>query len=170
MEMKWYTIYTKPRCEKKVADALARKKMEVFCPLNKVVRQWNDRKKVLTEPLFTSYLFVRVPESRLAEVKRMDGVINFAYWLGKPAAVKEEEIEIIKDFLSEHKYVQLERTSVSMNDAVKVVKGPLMHQEGNVLTIKNNTVKVILPSLGFIMVAEVKQEAVEKIILKEQVA
>ncbi len=144
--------------------------MEFFCPLNKVVRHWNDRKKALLEPLFTSYVFVRLPESRLADVKRIDGVINFAYWLGKPAAVKEEEIEIIKDFLAEHKCVKLERTTVNIDEAVRVVKGPLMQQEGDILTIKNNTMKVILPSLGFIMIAEVKQESVEKIILKEQVA
>jgi hypothetical protein len=53
-ETKWYAVYTRPRWEKKVAEILTDKKIENYCPLNKVVRQWSDRKKIVHEPLFTT--------------------------------------------------------------------------------------------------------------------
>ena len=95
---KWYAVYTRPRWEKKVSDILTRRKIENYCPLNKVVRQWSDRKKVLHEPLFTSYVFVRISEPELNSLKQTVGVINLVYWLGKPAVIRDPEVEMIKRF------------------------------------------------------------------------
>ncbi|HCY90719.1 MAG TPA: antitermination protein NusG, partial [Chitinophagaceae bacterium] len=47
----WYVVYTRPRWEKKVALNLAQKGIEHYCPLNKVRKQWSDRKKMVLEPL-----------------------------------------------------------------------------------------------------------------------
>ena len=33
---KWYAVYTRPRWEKKVAEILTRRKIENYCPINKV--------------------------------------------------------------------------------------------------------------------------------------
>ena len=106
----WYAVYTKPRWEKKVADLLARKGVEHYCPLNRVVRQWADRKKTVEEPLFKSYVFIRSTVAELLKVKQTDGVVNLVYWLGKPAVIRDEEIDTIKRFLADHENVQLERT------------------------------------------------------------
>src|SRR5215211_2634080 len=95
-ESKWYAVYTKPRWEKKVADLLTRKQIENYCPLNKVKRQWSDRKKIVMEPLFQSYVFVRVPKNMLTMVRETSGVLNFVYWLQKPAIIRDEEIDLIK--------------------------------------------------------------------------
>jgi transcription antitermination factor NusG len=154
---KWYAVYTRPRWEKKVAEMLTDKKIENYCPLNKVLRQWSDRKKIVLEPLFTSYVFVRTTEQLLAEVRKVSGVINLVYWLSKPAVIRDEEIECIKDFLSDHNNVKLEKHSVSVNDIVRITKGPLMEYEGNVIAVKSETVKIILPSLGYMMTAEVEK-------------
>src|ERR1700712_2216779 len=111
---KWYVVYTRPRWEKKVADLLSRKKIEYYCPLNKVQKQWSDRKKIVSEPLFTSYVFVHIDETEQLPVRITDGVINFVYWLGKPAVIKEDEILAIKDFLDNHKEVQLEKKKINL--------------------------------------------------------
>jgi transcription antitermination factor NusG len=156
-EPRWYAVYTRPRWEKKVAENLTDKKIENYCPLNKVLRQWSDRKKIVLEPLFTSYVFVRTTKQLLFEVRKVNGVINLVYWLSKPAVIREEEIECIKDFLSDHNNVKLEKSSVHINDTVRITKGPLMEYEGNVIAVKSETVKIILPSLGYMMVAEVEK-------------
>ena len=93
---KWFAVYTRPRCEKKVAEILTRKKIENYCPINKVFRQWSDRKKVVYEPLFTSYVFVRISEREITSLKQSNGIINLVYWLGKPAVIHDSEIEVIK--------------------------------------------------------------------------
>src|SRR6266487_5478200 len=143
-EAKWYAVYTRPRWEKKVAEILTHKKIENYCPLNKVVRQWSDRKKVLLEPLFTSYVFVRTTEKLHSEIRKVNGIINFVYWLNKPAIIRNEEIDCIKSFLNDHKNVQLKKTPVGINDTVRVTKGPLMEYEGSVIAIKSKTVKIRL--------------------------
>jgi transcription antitermination factor NusG len=153
----WYAVYTKPRWEKKVAELLTRKKIENYCPLNRVRKQWADRKKIVYEPLFTSYVFVRVTEQEQIQLRKTDGIINLVYWLGKPAIIKNEEIDIIKKFLSEHKHVSLEKTSVKVDDLVQVISGALMNYEGKVASVMTKTVKVVLPSLGYMMLAEVEK-------------
>ena len=161
---KWYVVYTKPHWEKKVTELLSRKKIEYFCPLNKVQRQFNDRKKVVNEPLFTSYVFVHIDETEQVPVRLTDGVINFIYWLGKPAEVRHEEIQAIKEFLNDYKYVRLEKTAVNLQDEVRVIGGPLVTQVGQVVSVKNNkTIKVVLPSLGYLMHAELEASQVELI-------
>jgi transcription antitermination factor NusG len=157
----WYAVYTRPRWEKKVAELFSRKGVENYCPLNRVLRQWSDRKKWIFEPLIKSYVFVRIMEEQLVEIRTTPGVINFVYWLGKPAIVKEDEIIRIKKFLNEYEDVKVERTEVRINDTVRIVKGPLMSEEGKIIKISKHTVKLILPGLGYNLIAEVKRDNIE---------
>jgi transcription antitermination factor NusG len=83
------------------------------------------------------------------------------YWLNKPAIVRNDEIEAIRGFLVEHQNVRVEKRTLSVNDVVKVTAGPLMQYEGNVIAIKNKTIKILLPSLGYMMVAEVEKKNVK---------
>jgi len=62
---KWYAVYTRPRWEKKVSELVTKKKLTTYCPLNRVVKQWSDRKKVIFEPLFTSYVFVNAQKENM---------------------------------------------------------------------------------------------------------
>ncbi|WP_018614302.1 UpxY family transcription antiterminator [Segetibacter koreensis] len=169
-EVKWYAVYTRPKWEKKVATHLEKKGIEHYCPLNKVYRQWSDRKKIIFEPLFTSYVFIHVAEHDHLRVLQTDGVINFVYWLGKPAAIKDSEINAIKCFLSDHQNVQLEKTKLTVNDKVRITQGPLIAMEGNVIEVMNRTVKVVLPSLGFTMTAQVQRSHIEKVTTRRKQA
>ena len=81
-EKKWYVVYTRPRWEKKVSGILMSRGIEYYCPLNKVMKQWSDRKKIVLEPLFKGYVFIKIPESLKWEVKSVEGVLNYVYWLG----------------------------------------------------------------------------------------
>jgi transcriptional antiterminator NusG len=159
----WYAVYTRPKWEKKVSELLSRKKIENYCPLYKSVRQWSDRKKTIMEPLFTSYVFVNVGENDHLPVKQTDGILNFVYWLGKPAVIKNEEIDVIRQFLSENEHVKLEQIEVNVNDRVKIVNGPFKYWEGSVTEIRPKSVKVLLPSLGYALVAEIPKSRVELI-------
>lgn len=155
MSKKWYAVYTKPKWEKKVVERLTQSNLECYCPLNKVLRQWHDRKKIIHEPLFTSYVFVRVAENEQGKLNQIDGIITLVRYLGKPAVIRDEEIESIRNFLKEHNHVKLVKTTVDKDDVVQIVKGPLTNQTGSVTAVRNNYVKVMLPSLGYFMVAEI---------------
>ncbi|MBN8790587.1 MAG: UpxY family transcription antiterminator, partial [Terrimonas sp.] len=153
--------YTKPRWEKKVAESLTKKGFEQYCPLNKVQKQWHDRKKIVLEPLFSSYVFVKTNPQSLSYIKSISGVVNFVHWLGKPAIVRNEEIEAIESFLGKYENVHLEKTVVNVNDAVKITQGPLIHREGRIVQVNNNSVKIELPSIGYALVAQISKFHIE---------
>ena len=157
----WYVVYTKPNWEKKVADLLGRKGIEQYCPLNKLQKQWHDRKKTVWEPLFKSYVFVRTDEQSHEHIKAIPGIVNFVYWLQKPAVVKNEEIEAIRDFLLNYKTVELKKADVNVNDIVKIVSGPFIHREGKIAQINNNSVKIELPSIGYTLIAQRTRKNIE---------
>jgi transcription antitermination factor NusG len=157
----WYAVYTKPRWEKKVAELLDRKRIENYCPLNKELRRWSDRVKTVYQPLFTSYVFVHASEAEQLQIRQTEGVLNFVYWLGTPAIVKDEEIDAIKSFLEHHRNIRLEKIQVNVSDKVRILSGPLVMREGDVLEVNNRTVKLFLPSLGYAMTAEVETANVE---------
>src|SRR5579871_5196320 len=127
----WYAIYTRPRWEKKVARTLEEKGIENYCPLNKVVKQWSDRKKVILEPVFKSYVFVRIGDDKKWELKKINGIVNFVYWLGKPAHIRDSEIINIKKFLNEFSNIELEPiASLEVNSKVRIKQGVLMNYNG----------------------------------------
>src|SRR5690606_9909926 len=154
---KWLAIYSRPRWEKKVNQLLLEKGYECYCPLNKVRRKWSDRVKVVEEPLFKSYVFVKVNDEDRTEVRMTPGVINFVYWEGKPAVIKEKEINLIRRFLNEHENVEVQPMDIKLHQRVKITTGPLMDREGEVLGIRRKAVKVAIESLGYVLVAYIER-------------
>jgi len=150
---KWLAIYTRPRWEKKVNQLLLEKGLESYCPLNKVRRKWSDRMKIVEEPLFKSYVFVKVTEYDRSTVRMTNGAINFVYWNGKPAVVKEREITAIKRFLDEYENVEARPVDLKINQRVRITDGTLMEHEGKVLAIRHKMAKIAIDSLGYILVA-----------------
>lgn len=157
MTQKWLAIYTKPRWEKKVDQLLKERGVESYCPLNKVNRKWSDRMKIVEEPLFKSYVFVKVQDTDKTKVRMTNGVINFVYWEGRPAVIREKEINAIKRFLNEYKNVEVHPMEFQQQQRVIITGGPLMDQEGSVLNVNRKMVKVAIDSLGYILVAYIER-------------
>ena len=128
-----------------------------YCPLNKVHRKWSDRIKLTEEPLFKSYVFVQIGEEEQTQVRMVSGVLNFVYWNGKPAIVKESEIETIRKFLNEFEDVEVVPVNLQANQAVMVRKGLLMNRTGRVRRLMNNKVEVLIESLGYTLVASLEK-------------
>ncbi len=154
-------MYTRPRWEKKVAALLAKKRIEQYCPLNKVMKQWSDRKKLVEEPLFSGYVFVRTAEADKWRIKEIEGILNYVYWLGKPAVISDLEIDTIKRFLNEHDSVEVKPLSLKTNDQVRILSGPFMNQQATVQTVKGKYVEIELPSLHIALRATVRLADVE---------
>ncbi len=156
----WYVLYTKPRWEKKIYGLFLAKGLEAYCPLNKVRKKWSDRVKWVEEPLFKSYVFVKVTEVEKTDVRMVNGVVNFVYWLGKPAIVKDREIEIIRKFLDDHTEVWAEPIDILKDMKVTIQRGALMDKEAKVVKVLNNKIKVIIESLGYSLIAVIDKSNV----------
>lgn len=156
----WYVVYTRPRWEKKIAAVLNEKGIENYCPLNRVEKKWSDRKKIIHEPLFKGYLFIKINETKKWEIKLINGIINFVYWLGEPAIVKESEIHDIKKFLQEFDNVEVLDYKLNANDTVIINQGVLMNYKGVIIDVLGNKVRVKIDSMGIQLCAILNKEKI----------
>ncbi|MDD2426068.1 MAG: UpxY family transcription antiterminator [Bacteroidales bacterium] len=141
---KWYVLYTSARAEKRVEERLREMGVEVFLPIHRCRRRWSDRIKTVEMPLFKSYVFVKHPEHKLRELLLVNGVARILYYLHRPAVVREEEIEAIKEFLS----IAIDRELISRGDKVEIIAGALESKKGEVLMVGKDAVILVLEELG----------------------
>ena len=157
----WYIVYTSPLREKKVADLLSQKNIEHYCPMKRAKLQYSSLLRATYEPLFTSYVFVHIAAVEHCRIKLIHEVINLVHWLGKPAIVRNEEINAIKKFLSLYNDVVLEKIPVSANDTKSVIHSSLIQEKGMAPEAMNGFVKMQLPSLGYALKASVNREFIK---------
>ncbi|SHG95169.1 UpxY family transcription antiterminator [Flavobacterium defluvii] len=149
--MDWYVIYTKPKWEKKVAERLNEMGIECYCPLITKIKQWSDRKKKVEAPLFNSYVFVQLPDNERNSVFQIAGVVRYLFWLGKPAIVRNEEINIIKNSLKAPNIADISVTSFQVGDKIKLESGVFNNQNAIVQEVSNTHYILVLESLGCVL-------------------
>jgi transcriptional antiterminator RfaH len=151
--MNWLVLYTKPKNEVKVAERLAAAGITVYCPLVTSLRQWSDRKKKVTLPLFSSYVFVQLAEVQRAAVFEVPGVVRYLFWLGKPAVVREEEMATLKEMLSDT-YKEVRLATLAPGDRLILKEGVFKGQTATFKEQKGNQTILILNSLGTKLILE----------------
>ena len=154
--MNWYVIYTKPKWEKKVAEQLAEAGIDFYCPLITQIRQWSDRKKKVEVPLFNSYVFVQLDESERNSVFQSAGVVRYLFWLGKPAIVRHEEIEVIKKWINTSDAADIMVDRYKIGDAIQLESGPFSAQKAIVQEVTNTYYVLVLESLGCVLKMKIK--------------
>lgn len=153
MAKHWMAIYTKPRSEKKVAERLEKADIEVYCPLQTTLKQWSDRKKKVKIPIFPSYVFVKVDEKGREKVLQDFGVLNFVFWQGRPAVIKEEEIDVIKEHLEESR----SETEI-IGDEITITQGVLSGTKGKIKEIQGNKIILTIESIGITVTINRRKE------------
>ena len=149
--LNWYALYTKPRKEQKVAQQLEELGFVVYLPLKVEVKQWSDRKKKVISPLFSSYVFIQIEESKRSDVFVIDGVLNYVFWLGKPAVIRNNEIELMRHEIEKpNREVFVER--LTPGEQIKLKEGVFKGQEAFVEYLSNHKAHLILPHLGIKLV------------------
>jgi len=151
--MSWFALLTQPRCEKKVTNRLQQMGIEVFCPTQIVLRQWSDRKKKVEMPLIPSYVFVRLEDAQRERVYGVPGVVRYLYWLGKPAVVRDAEIEILQRWSQEPNLHWRLETWVP-GQQVDIASGPFEGKAAVVDKVFKNKVHLVLEPLGLRIVVE----------------
>jgi transcription antitermination factor NusG len=137
----WYTVYTRTRHEKSVADHCAQRGVTAFLPLYQVQRRWKQRLAHVLLPLFPSYLFVHIALQDRFRILGLPGIVSLVSFNNVPAAVPESQIESLKQAVilgraEPHLYLY-------SGKRVRVTAGPLVGLEGIIVEIKNR-VQVIV--------------------------
>jgi transcription elongation factor/antiterminator RfaH len=127
----WFAVWTRSRQEKTSAAMLEALGVPHFLPLIKDERQWSDRRKMVTVPLFPGYLFVQIARSSGLQlcVRKVPGVVNFVGNQNGPLAVPENEIHNVRALLSRGA-VCSPCPFLKAGDRVRVVRGALAGIEG----------------------------------------
>lgn len=149
--MTWYVVYTKSKWEKKVAEKLNQIGVESYCPTIARIQQWSDRKKKVEIPLFNSYVFVQLPDIERNMVFSVPGVIRYLFWLGKPAIVRDEEINIIKHSLKASNVIDVSVSSIQIGDRIKLESGAFSNQDAIVQEVTKTHYILVLESLGCLL-------------------
>jgi transcription antitermination factor NusG len=139
----WYVLYTAPRAEKQVLDRLKRSGTECWLPLHRCPRAWSDRVKMVDVPLFNSYIFVYCHEGHLHSLLKIYGVSRIVYYDGRPAVVRQQDIDAIKDFLG-----QSANHPLLVGDEAEILVGAMKHISGKVKKIKKRYIVLYLEQLG----------------------
>ena len=148
--MPWFVIYTKPRQEKKVSDQLLAIGIETFCPMITTIKQWSDRKKKVTAPLINSYVFVKLAEVHRNKVFDVPGVVRYVHWLKKPAVVRENEIQALKE-LTDKTINNYSIDELRKGDDFLVPAGVFKDKKGLIEEVRTNSIKIKLDELGIVV-------------------
>ena len=149
---KWYVLYTKPRHEIKALERLSQNGFEVYCPMKTTLKQWSDRKKKVSVPLLPSYIFIKTTEKKRATPLSDSSVLNYIFWLGKPAIIRDTEIDILKGIISKEKVQEFEVRKLKVGSEIVINKGQIKINKAIVKTVSNNYVTAELKELGMTIV------------------
>jgi len=142
-EVPWFALYSRPRHEKRLADLLNEKGIEAYVPMQKVLRQWSDRKKMVEEPLIRSYCFVRANPKWHFESLNTFGAVRYVWFSGKPAPIPDKQINTLKILTGSNLDVEQVNCSLKPGEFVKVTAGPLIGTIGEITSIAGKN-KIIL--------------------------
>ncbi|NCA86016.1 MAG: UpxY family transcription antiterminator [Clostridia bacterium] len=155
----WLVAYTTPRAEKRIYERLCEEGIHGYLPLYTTLRQWKDRRKKVELPLFNSYMFVKVTEQERHEVLQVPGIIRFLFYLGKPAIIRQKEIDAIERFLNKS---QGYRIQVQPGQDVEIAGGPLEGVYGKVLRVGKSKLVLQIQQMGLTVVAEIDRSQVRQ--------
>ena len=147
---KWFVIYTKANQEIKVSIRLNEMGILCYCPTITIIKQYSDRKKKMLKPLIPSYVFVFIEEEKRNDIFSVFGIVRYMFWLGKPAVVREKEVELMKQYLN-GEFQSVSFTNFTKGQLHKISQGVFAGRIGKIVEIQKNKIKLQLESLGMIV-------------------
>ena len=166
-ERKWFVAFVKSCQEKRVAEQLGALGEEYFLPIQRVVRQWSDRKKEVEVLVLKGLIFVRTDEKRRVELlKEIYGI--YAYMVVKgayhPVAIPDDQMQTFMYMLGQGELpVTVVAEPLQPGDKVRVLRGSLAGLEGEF--VENAHHQQVFVRLGLLGAAsvEISQGDLEKI-------
>jgi transcription antitermination factor NusG len=148
-ESQWFAVWTRARQEKVVATIFEAIGVPHFLPLKSELRQWSDRKHLITVPLFSGYIFVslNLAKDSTLPVLKTPGVVAFVKSQTGPLAIPDRQIEDIRTVLAAGARYSVQ-PHLKEGDRVRVVKGALAGIEG--ILIRANSESRLLLSIDMI--------------------
>ncbi|NQU53288.1 MAG: UpxY family transcription antiterminator [Bacteroidetes bacterium] len=135
----WYVIYTRSRSEKKVLADLTASGITCFVPMQKKLRQWKDRKKLVEAPLLPGYCFVHINRVDYDRVLHNQNVISYVIFEGKAAIVPDNQIERVREMVEQSLFpVEVSFENFISGQQVEIIVPPLTGLKGELVKTHGN--------------------------------
>ena len=156
----WQVVYTKSRAEKKAHRILTEQGIESFLPVQRQLRQWSDRKKWVEAVVVPGYLFVRISQLEYDQVLQSDHIVSFIRFNGRPAVIRDQEIQQLKQMLSQDfNPVEFSCEQLEPGKNVTVVAGPLAGLKGKLIKmLGRNKISIEMEEIGCRFTVEISAE------------
>lgn len=142
LEPHWYAVYTWANHEKRLLAEIEARSFESFLPVYTSIRQWKDRRVSLKVPLFPGYVFVRMALRDRLHVLEVPSVVRLVGFDNRPAALPDEEIEILRSGFSRGANAQ-PYPFLNIGHRVRITEGPFAGLSG-ILKKRKNNLRVIV--------------------------
>lgn len=156
----WFALYVKPQHEFKAKGELDQLSIHNYLPIITRIKQWNDRKKKIDEPLLKGYIFIFADEKERLYSLENRCVIKCVSDHGRPAKIPEWQITNLKNMLNhEGDFQVIERLVTGTN--IEIVDGPFKGVQGIVQkTETQNQLAVTIDLLNRSVIVHLPQESV----------
>lgn len=165
-KLPWYALYVHSRAEKKVYAELTDMGVEAYLPLITKMKKWSDRMKKVDEPLFKSYLFVRVDIRYYYDIVAIPGVMKFVSFENKAVVVPENQINAIKKYCDDYDEDEKELQEQELHEGqlVRITTGQMMGLMGRLASIKNKKRLIVyIESVGHYLPINISRSKVEPV-------
>lgn len=153
--MAWHVLITKPKFEIKVAERLTELQYEVCCPTRVEIRQWSDRKKKVTVPLLPSMVLINITEKERSTVFTVNGAVRYLFWLGKPAIVPSDEVQLLMDIAKQKEQV-IATEKIGVGQEINLEEFGMSKKKGTIKYVSGNQCWVVLHNLGYVIKLKIK--------------
>lgn len=164
VEEKWYALYTRPRAEKQVYQRLLESNIETFLPLQKTIRIWSDRKKLVEKPLLSSYVFVRTNFKSFPLIYKTPGIVKFISFEGQPVSIPQKQIDNLRLIINSEAEVEVTSDRFEQGDCVEVINGSLIGLTGELIKVgSHNRVVVRIDKLDQNLILKIPRAFLRKV-------
>ncbi len=138
----WYAACTKSHHEQLVAKELEAVSITHWLPQVERRRKWSDRYVTILEPIFSGYIFAKVPSGRQQDVLKCRGVVGYVKFNNRPHPIPARELEAVRVAFESKLKCDLYPYLV-VGEEVEVKRGSMKGHRG-VLIWKNRRHRLVL--------------------------
>jgi len=160
----WFALYVKPKHEFKAKEELDQLSINNYLPIVTKLKQWNDRKKNISEPLIKGYIFIYTDEKERLISLENRCIIKCISDHGRPAKIPDWQILNLKNMLS-HKADFRVYEGLVKGTRVEIVEGPFKGVRGVIeKTDTESTLSVSIDLLNRSIVVHLPKESVARLL------
>lgn len=166
-DLHWYVAYVRSCGERKAAETLAAAGVETYLPIQKEIRQWSDRKKLVERLVLPHMIFVRCTvHDRVKTLEQCSYLTRYMSNKGpyNPVVVPDIQLEAFRCMVERGgRQVSAGEELLVPGDRVRITSGPLAGLECELVKVGER--RCIAVRLGGLVTArmDLERETIEKI-------